>query len=398
MSTESEEFDHSANTPKRQTNPSSEPEYTAEPDNQSEQRSEAASSGPERTNALEFLKPADGYVVTPVLIWLNVGIFILMALTGVNVLQPESQDLIRWGANYSPLTLDGEPWRLLSSCFLHIGILHLLFNMYALMQIGPVLEPLLGTRQFTIAYLTTGLSGSVVSLWWHDVVLGAGASGAIFGLYGVFLALLTTNWLDAETRRGLLRSILIFVGFNLMIGLQSGIDNAAHIGGLLAGLLFGYVFYWAVLRQGYLTNRNSVYLLIPPVVVLLMSAFVYTNTSNVAAEYDRMMNQFGQLEKQAMDALRLPSNTPAAEIANAIDKKGIVACCQAIDLLNKSDKLELPEKLRQRNLLLRQYATLRLNSFKVLKKSLTDTTHAYDQQIANYNRQIQTVLNKLKDK
>ncbi|MVM40287.1 rhomboid family intramembrane serine protease [Spirosoma sp. HMF3257] len=135
------------------------------------------------------------------------------------------------GANYSPLTLGGQPWRLLSSCFLHIGILHLVFNMYALVQIGPILEPLLGTRQFTIAYLTAGLMGSVVSLWWHDVLLGAGASGAIFGMYGVFLALLTTNWLDATVRRELLKSILTFVGFNLFIGMQSHIDNAAHIGG-----------------------------------------------------------------------------------------------------------------------------------------------------------------------
>ena len=394
MSTESAESANSEDRQNTASTPSSESANVTEPDDRHRQRTYAS----ERANPLQLLKPSDGYVVTPVLIWLNVGIFILMVLTGVNAMQPASEDLIRWGANYSPLTLGGQPWRLLSSCFLHIGVLHLVFNMYALIQIGPVLEPLLGTRQFTVAYLTAGLLGSVVSLWWHDVVLGAGASGAIFGLYGVFLALLTTNWLNAETRRELLRSILIFVGFNLMIGLQSGIDNAAHIGGLLAGLLFGYTFYFSVLRLGHLSNRNPWQMLIPPVVVFLIATAVYMNTSNAFADYDRIMEKFGQLEKRAMDVLRLPVNTPPSGIAKAINDQGLVAWQQAINLLNDADKLELPEKYRQRNKLLRQYSTLRLNSFRLLQRSLTDTTHIYDKQIDTYDRQIQSVLTELKKK
>lgn len=363
---------------------------------QSEYTSETPTS--EKSNPLDLLKPAPGYIVTPVLIWLNVGVFILMALTGVNILQPAGDALIRWGANYTPLTLGGQPWRLLTNCFLHIGIIHLLFNMYALMQIGIVIESVLGSRQFTVVYLTAGLLGSVASLWWHDVVLGAGASGAIFGLYGVFFALLTTNWLDAETRRSLLRSVLVFMGYNLMIGLQAGIDNAAHIGGLLAGVLSGYAYYYATLHPSRTTGRTLWPMFIPPLIVIGLAVALYTTTPNPLGDYDRLMERFGNLEKQAMSVFQLPRNTSAAGVAKAIDERGVVAWKQAIDVLDEADKLELPDDYRRRNKLLRQYSTLRINSFKLLERSLTDTTHIYDKQIEDYDRRIQTVLSQLTGK
>ncbi|GAB4014911.1 rhomboid family intramembrane serine protease [Spirosoma koreense] len=359
------------------------------------QTTDPVSEIPGRSNPLDVLKPAEGYIVTPVLVWLNVGVFILMVLTGVNALHPAGEALIRWGANYTPLTLDGQPWRLFTSCFLHIGVLHLLFNMYALVQIGPVLEPLLGTRQFTIAYLTAGLLGSVVSLWWHDVVLGAGASGAIFGLYGVFLALLTTNWLDAETRRSLLRSILVFVGYNLMIGLQAGIDNAAHIGGLLAGLFFGYAFYYSALHPNR-TSERTFLTIIPPIVVGGIATVVYLNTANPMADYERVMKKFGQLDERAMSVFKLPANTSAAGVAKAIDERGLPAWREAIGLLDDASKYKLPAKYQQHTKLLLQYSNLRLRSFTLIQRSLIDTTHVHDQQIEAYDRQIQQVMDQLK--
>lgn len=360
--------------------------------------SESRPPRPDRPNPLQLLKPTEGYVVTPILVWLNVGVFLLMAVSGVDLLQPASADLIRWGANYSPLTLGGQPWRLLSSCFLHIGILHLVFNMYALVQIGPILEPLLGTRQFTIAYLTAGLMGSVVSLWWHDVLLGAGASGAIFGMYGVFLALLTTNWLDATVRRELLKSILTFVGFNLFIGMQSHIDNAAHIGGLVGGLFTGYAYYLFVLRSNQPANRALLPMLVPPVLAFVLAILVYTHKSTPLADFDRLMERFNKLNAQAMNVFRLPPNTPAAGVAKAMNDQGVVAWQEAISLLDGADKLDVPEGYHQHTKLLRQYSTLRLKSFQLLQRSLTDTTHIYDKQIEDYDRQIAMVLGQLNAK
>ena len=123
---------------------------------------------------------------------------------------------------------------MITNCFLHIGILHLAFKMYALIFIGVLLEPYLGKLRFAVAYLLTGVFASVASLYWHDHTVSAGASGAIFGMYGVFLAMLTTNLIPKSVRKGLLASIGLFVAYNLLYGLKGwGIDaNAAHIGGL----------------------------------------------------------------------------------------------------------------------------------------------------------------------
>ncbi len=165
-----------------------------------------------------------------------------MAVTGVSVVQPDSGSLLFWGANYGPLTLSGEWWRLLSACFLHIGVVHLLMNMYAFLLIGAQLEPRLGSLRFSVAYFLTGIIASGISLWWHGHTISAGASGAIFGMYGVFLAMLTTDLVEKRSRKQLFASILFFVVYNLLGGLKEGVDNAAHLGGLVAGLVIGYCY------------------------------------------------------------------------------------------------------------------------------------------------------------
>jgi rhomboid protease GluP len=191
---------------------------------------------------MAIFKPAAGYFVTPILLNINLLVFLLMALSGVSMLTPDSSSLIHWGANYGSLTWNGEWWRLLTACFVHIGAFHLFMNMYAFLLIGAQLEPRLGITRFFSAYILTGIIASITSLLVHDYTISAGASGAIFGMYGVFLALLSTSLVEKSNRRQLLASILFFVGYNLLNGLKPGIDNAAHMGGLVSGLLIGYCF------------------------------------------------------------------------------------------------------------------------------------------------------------
>lgn len=200
-------------------------------------------------NILRFLIPGRGFVATPVCIDLNLLLFVMMILNGLHPIAPSGEDLLQWGANLRALVLQGDWWRLLSACFIHIGITHLAMNMYALLYIGLQLEPIIGAKRFITAYLMTGIMASVVSIVWHDRTISAGASGAIFGMYGVFLALLLSNLIERYTRKSLLASILIFVIYNLVSGLQAGIDNAAHIGGLLSGMLIGFLFVPGVKQQ-----------------------------------------------------------------------------------------------------------------------------------------------------
>jgi rhomboid protease GluP len=193
-----------------------------------------------------FFLPRKNYFITPIIIDLNILVFVLMALSGVSILEPTWQGLVQWGASNPHLIIAGQWWRLLTSTFVHIGIFHILMNMYAFLYIGMLLEPFLGRWKFTTAYLLTGLAASTTSLYWHwtnAAEVSAGASGAIFGMYGVFLAMLTTNLIHTEKRKPLLKSIGIFILFNLGFGTLGSIDNAAHIGGLVSGIIMGYILY-----------------------------------------------------------------------------------------------------------------------------------------------------------
>jgi len=198
---------------------------------------------------IDFLKPKEGYFITPILIYANIGIYIIMAVIGLGFISFKGQDLLQWGANYGPLTKGGEWWRLLTSTFLHGGLMHLLANMYGLLFVGIFLEPLLGRAKYLTAYILTGILASVASIWWYDATISVGASGAIFGLYGIFLALLLTKIFPPDFAKTFLISTAVFVGFNLLMGLTGGIDNAAHIGGLLSGFIVGLILYPTIKKQ-----------------------------------------------------------------------------------------------------------------------------------------------------
>lgn len=182
--------------------------------------------------------------VTPALVAINVAIFIAMALKGAGVFDVNGEVHVAWGSNYGPLTLSGEWWRLLTSTFLHFGILHLLVNMYVLWDVGRFVERLYGSRAYVVIYFGAGLLGSIASLAWNPVVNSAGASGAIFGVVGAMLAAMTgkSMRLPVSVAQAHRNSMLVFVLFNLANGLShAGIDNAAHVGGLVGGFLIGFV-------------------------------------------------------------------------------------------------------------------------------------------------------------
>jgi len=181
------------------------------------------------------------FQVTAIIVALNVLFFLLMVFSGLGFLSFTAPDLVKWGGNIRSLTTGGQWWRLLTSIFVHGGLMHLLLNMYGLFFAAIFVEPVLGKTRYALVYLVCGLSASTTSIWWHDNVVAVGASGAIFGLYGVLVALVTTNKLGLKEKRGLLTFSLVFIGINLLSGLRGNIDNAAHVGGLLSGVVVGYL-------------------------------------------------------------------------------------------------------------------------------------------------------------
>ena len=203
---------------------------------------------------------------------LNIAVFVAMVLTSVSPLQPTSGQLVRWGANWGPLTLGPQPWRLLTSNYVHVGIIHLFFNMWCLLNLGALAERILDRETYLLIYSLCGLAGSCVSVWWHPKKIGAGASGAIFGLAGALLTALYLGKLPfrKDSIRPTLKSLLSFAGWNLFLGLRAGVDNSAHVGGLLMGLGVGAMFSNFLTADHDLRNRVRTTVAITGAVVLLV--------------------------------------------------------------------------------------------------------------------------------
>jgi rhomboid protease GluP len=182
--------------------------------------------------------------VTTALVGANAAVFVMMLLSGVPLESPSLAQLLKWGANWGPLSLGPQPWRILTSNYLHIGIIHIALNMWCLWSLGQLAERIFDRWTYFLTYTACGIGGSLASLWWHPMVVGAGASGAIFGLAGALISALYLGRLPIpkEALRSTMRSLLIFAGYNLFFGaVGAGIDNSAHIGGLITGLALGAV-------------------------------------------------------------------------------------------------------------------------------------------------------------
>src|SRR5579863_559723 len=180
--------------------------------------------------------------VVPVVVALNVVVFAAMVASGISAFSPSGEAVMRWGADYGPLTLGGQPWRLVTNVFLHFGIIHLAANMLALLDAGPIIERLFGPAAFAALYLAAGITGSVASLAVHPLVVSAGASGAIFGVYGALGAvmLLHRETIPPVALKRLSRVAASFIIYNFIYGVgKSGIDNMAHLGGLFGGAVAG---------------------------------------------------------------------------------------------------------------------------------------------------------------
>jgi rhomboid protease GluP len=198
---------------------------------------------------------------TYLLVGINCLVFVAMLVNHVSFLSPSPDDLLAFGANNAGAVLIyGQWWRIVTAMFVHVGIIHLATNMWCLWNLGLLAEPLMGSAGVVAAYILTGAAGNLLSTfvsWWLYRPtagseglfgpVGAGASGAVFGLAGVLIVLLKSPRLPIPQQelRGLRKSVIYFAAINLLIGLGTmipgsmvRIDNMAHLGGFSCGLLF----------------------------------------------------------------------------------------------------------------------------------------------------------------
>lgn len=190
----------------------------------------------ERLLWFSFFVPKDEYWAVPVIIDLNLFVFLSMVLSGVSMVHPLTSQLILWGGNYAPLTEGGQWWRLLTSMFIHIGFKHLLYNLLVLGFIGLFMEEEMGRSRFLCLYILSGIVGGLASLYWNENVVSVGASSGIFGLlgYASIILLFRKEYL-------LFIGLMVYMGVNFALEMYGMVDNSAHLGGFLVGVVLGVV-------------------------------------------------------------------------------------------------------------------------------------------------------------
>lgn len=329
-----------------------------------------------RTLGQYLKKPAPSVFLTWIVVALNLLVFVAMVLAGNSIFSPTPDALIHWGANFGPRTTAGEWWRLATSMFLHIGLLHIAFNMFALMQIGPAIEYLFDKTGFVLVYLAAGLCGGLASLAWNPNLVSAGASGAIFGLYGALLAFLASHRrvLPPEVVARLAKGAIIFVIYNLAYSISSpNIDIAAHIGGWVGGFVCAFASRLPLTPDGF-NRRRARYVLVAATaaIVLIIAASRLPRTF----DYRESLKNFGALESRttvkfnsALTRFRT-DKVPSAELVRLLDAQVFSEWLAARDALAKTGAL--PGRQSQAITDIAHYMDLRHEAWLALAAGMLD--------------------------
>jgi rhomboid protease GluP len=341
--------------------------------------------------------------VTQLLVGINVAVFIAMIATGVGAFNPSVDNLMKWGANYGPFTTGGQWWRLLTSMFIHIGVLHIAMNMIGLWQIGFLVERLLGNRGFLVAYVLSGLCGSLASIVWNPFVVSAGASGAVFGVYGVLIAYLLRHRgsIPREVLQPLRRSALLFVGLNVFYGFQvKGIDMAAHLGGLMGGFVVALIVARPVAPEGSRRSSRpstgrSLLLAVAGIAVVAGMAALVPRLPDLQAElqaaqameHDAITTFNGALERNRANQLS------DIQLARTIDEQVLTPWRVQEQRLRKLE--HLPREPARRVGRLLRYMELREQGWSKLSQALRSNDAALAEEAQGLQRQAEKLLKEM---
>ncbi len=310
---------------------------------------------------------------TPLVLGVNVVVFVVMLVSGVDIMTPLTKDLLTWGANYGANTTGGEPWRLFTCMFLHIGVIHILFNMMVLWNVGPLIERLLGNFGFLVAYVVSGLAGSLASSAWNPYIVSAGASGAIFGLYGVLIGFLLRHkeGIPKEVLLGLQKDAVVFVGYNLVYGFMlPNTDVAAHLGGLLGGFLCGLLVAHPPSREAVSKRPLRNLALAAGGGVVLTLAFL---TLPKTADLQGAIEKFSAMETRVLDEYSKiitkakGGEADDEEVARLIEQDVLPPWKDGQSLFSKMD--DLPKKQRAMVDALMAYADARREGWELMAKA-----------------------------
>jgi rhomboid protease GluP len=332
--------------------------------------------------------------VTPLLIAANITVFAVMVAMGIKVMGGRAEEYLRFGANFAPLTTGGEWWRLFTCTFIHFGIVHLAFNMWALWDSGRLTERLFGNAWFAALYVFAGLCGSSVSMLWNQNVISGGASGAVFGVFGALIAYMTVQRgsIPPQTLNHLRVSTSTFVVYSLFYGfVQSGIDNAAHLGGLAGGFVMGLALARPLAGPQRTSGhaRRAILALLLAAVTLPTAALLTPDTSRVYREartLQKEIDAFSAEEKRLQAAFMTVADQSRAK---NIDTTAALAQLQTTILpawdaaVSRFASVDIDAKAPARKdyeLLLR-YATARRDGMRAVADYLATNNPEFERRI-----------------
>lgn len=320
----------------------------------------------------------------------NVAVFIAMVIAGVGFFDPEVEKVVQWGAASKEQIFKGQYWRLLTANFVHFGIAHLFGNMVALLFASAFLMMVLNKWQFLVGYLVTGMFSFAVSIWWHIDTVSAGASGAIFGCYGILLGLALTPLFTKSDRTVILIYLAVYAGFNLLYGLKDGIDNAAHVGGLGSGVIVGLLYYVALKR-----TDVAIQALVLLVVIALGTACSYA-ILQPAQHLFKLDKQYSVLEQEGIEQFNVRDSSAEVEM-QALDKS-LLAFKAAQPVAQSMNSLPyLPPHQKRYTARLIYYTDLRITEIELLQASYNNASNQWNDSIQLTSRRIDSVLNVFKN-
>jgi rhomboid protease GluP len=290
--------------------------------------------------------PRKKYFFTPILVIINILAFIVTTVLIMRILRSHpGEDIfekvyLSMGFSSRPTVLKGEYWRLFTSMFLHFSILHLVLNMVVLVYIGSLIESKLGKWNFLMVYLFTGIIASTVSVIWHDNEISAGASGAIFGLFGVLLAFLSTDFYERSARKALLISTAIVVAYNI-IPIGKGIDHAAHLGGLISGYIFGWITYLGLTHRNRFIKRWGMALIGTATVIVLVSCTIRFSRHYQTKQYAALSEKITQLSRDIDAYFYTRTYASHEEKLDSIQQKALPEARALYKIAAQIDKLTL---------------------------------------------------------
>ncbi|MEJ7827234.1 MAG: rhomboid family intramembrane serine protease [Segetibacter sp.] len=334
--------------------------------------------------------------VTFLLIAVKLIVFIVMTVNGVSAKSPAAADILKWGGCLRANVTGGEWWRLITAIFTYTGVVNLLANAAALYFIGLMVEAILGKAKFLIAFLCAGALSSLAGIMWYNEVVIAGASGAVFGLYGVFLAFATTAYINMKFPAVWLLSILAYVIFNVVSRSGTSVYNAVNFGGLISGICIGYLFYFFhfkrnVARAG--GSRISVEVLL--ITSLLIFLFIRSKR-NDTMRFEKAIMKLNQIEVKAMTQMQHLQFTKSNKEAAEVLRDSTLPEWQHFQKeLIKTDSYKLNDKFTEKRKLLSKYAQMRVLQTTLLYESIKDSSDRYHNQINSVSDSIDLIIDQL---